>query len=68
MCRKKSVAGPSDPNSFSNVDQIHQRHLHFDWTVDFNSKTIDGFVTIDAEAVVDGVDALICDNRYAKSG
>jgi hypothetical protein len=46
------------------VHQILQRHLHFDWNVDFEKKIIDGSVTIDAEAVVDGVDVLICDNRY----
>jgi leukotriene-A4 hydrolase len=52
-----------DPNSFSNVDKILQRHLHFDWTIGFETKTIDGSVTIDAEALVDGVDELVCDNR-----
>lgn len=59
MCRKHP-----DPDSFANIDAIQQRHLDFDWNVDFDKHIIDGSVTIDAVALQDGVSEFVCDKRY----
>lgn len=62
-CLFPTMASYTDPHTFANFNQIQQRHIHFDWTVDFDRQVLDGSVTIEAEALEDGVSEFICDNR-----
>ena len=60
--------GRPDPNSFANIDEITQTHLHFEWEVDFASQVISGSVLISAVVLKDGVTEFVCDNRCVCGG
>lgn len=41
----------SDPNSFSNLQEVRQKHISFNLTVDFEKKVLTGYVDITADVL-----------------
>lgn len=55
---------PNDPSSFSNDADIRIKHVHLDWMVDFNSKTISGSVSHSAIVLAKEADQLQLDTSF----
>ncbi|RDD36645.1 Leukotriene A-4 hydrolase [Trichoplax sp. H2] len=53
----------ADPTSFSNFDQCLVSHMSLDWSINFDTKRIEGNVTLATQVVADDVSKLILDTR-----
>ncbi|KAK0562252.1 Leucyl aminopeptidase yscIV [Tilletia horrida] len=56
-----------DQHSHANIDQIHPKHIHLDWAINWDEKIITGSVThtigVDAD---EGISSVILDSSYIK--
>ena len=52
---------PGDPNSHSRPEQVLTKHLHFNWDIDFERKTVSGWTTLTCQRLVDGIQTLALD-------
>ena len=52
---------PGDPNSHSRPEQVITKHLHFNWDIDFERKTVSGWTTLTCQRLVDGIQTLALD-------
>lgn len=53
-----------DPHSFANLHQALVSHSHLDWVVNFDTKTIAGFVEHTIKFVSDNVNSVIFDTSF----
>jgi len=52
-----------DPNSLSNIGEIITRHISLAVEANFEKKVLRGYVTLTAEALVDGTKTLVVDTK-----
>ena len=53
-----------DPCSFTNANDFQAKSVHFDWSIDFDKKEINGAVTQLCKLMKDGVKEFIFDTRW----
>ncbi|CAD6954737.1 unnamed protein product, partial [Tilletia controversa] len=57
-----------DMHSLSNIAQIHPKHIHLDWEIDWTRKVIFGSVTHKIGIDEDGLQELVLDSSYLDLG
>ncbi|KAG0143065.1 hypothetical protein CROQUDRAFT_661720 [Cronartium quercuum f. sp. fusiforme G11] len=60
----QSYTPPQDPASFSNYRAISILHAHFDWTINWEHRTIGGSVAHTFEAHSENVTEIVLDTSY----
>ena len=55
---------PNDRHTLSNIQDIYSKHLHLDWSIDWDAKIISGSVTHDLIVDTDGVKEVVLDTSY----
>jgi len=52
---------PGDPNSYSRPELMRTSHLHLDWDVDFDRKTVSGIATLTFKKLASACPSLLLD-------
>ena len=63
---KATRLSPADPHSYSRPDQIKTRHIHWQFSVDFDQKVLNGHVVLTLEKVYEkghNVTSLLLDGK-----
>jgi aminopeptidase N len=48
-----------DPNSFGNISQLRQKHIHIDLKVNFETSQLEGFVELQVECIEDSSELVL---------
>lgn len=57
------MAHRHDPNSQSNINKLVTKHIDINWTANFETKQLEGFVDYTVEALEDHADELVLDTK-----
>ena len=61
---KGTRLSPADPHSYSRPDQIKTKHIHWQFSVDFDQKVLNGHVVLTLEKVYEkNVTSILLDGK-----
>lgn len=55
---------PNDRHTLSNIQDIYSKHIHIDWSIDWDARIISGSVTHELVVDTDGVKEVVLDTSY----